>query len=148
MARPRVRLPKNFQHPVARFRVGEIMSSPVIMLYASYTVEESMRILIQREISGAPVVDQNRRLITVVSEIDLMKFAVLGGSERPLSDYFRELTPPNAVITVRKEEKFLEAFRELLVNPVRRVVVVDVTGKVQGIVSRRNILRAVLKAEG
>ena len=134
--------------PVGQILVESMMTSPVVSLNLTTTVKEAIYILLTRRISGAPVLDQAERLVSVVSEADLMKFAALGGIHDPLGNFKDKLVATSALVTVKKTETFKEVFKQLLVNPVRRVLVVDSAGKVQGIVSRANILRAFLTSEG
>lgn len=136
------------KNPIGNQYVDQMMTSPVVSFVLTTTVKEAIYVLLTRRISGAPVLDQAGRLITVVSEADLMKFSALGGLHSPLLDFRDKLVPTASVVTVRPTETFKDVFKQLLTNPVRRVIVVDAVGKVQGIVSRANILRTFLQSEG
>ena len=50
----------------------EIMKSEVITLSPETTITEIARIMVKNDISGLPVVDGEKRLLGVVSEMDLM----------------------------------------------------------------------------
>ncbi len=134
--------------PIGNQAVEQMMTSPVISFALTTTVKEAVYILLTRRISGAPILDQAGRLVTVVSEADLMKFSALGGLHNPISSFQDKLVPTASVVTVKATDTFKDVFKQLLTNPVRRVIVVDAVGRVQGIVSRANILKAFLRSEG
>jgi CBS domain-containing protein len=52
--------------------VTEIMTSPVINLTADTTVEDAVGILVEHDISGAPVVDEGDRLVGLLDDSDLI----------------------------------------------------------------------------
>lgn len=88
------------------------------------TVREAITLLLDKAVSGVPVVDSSGKPMSVCSQIDLMKFAATGAMDSPLSLLMDKLV------------------KQFLVKPVRRVLVVDDAGKLHGIVSRSTILKA------
>jgi len=54
-------------------KAKDIMTSDVISVSTSTTVEEFARILVERRISGAPVIDDQGSLIGIVTENDLIR---------------------------------------------------------------------------
>ena len=119
---------------------------PECVLFAM-TVKEVIQLLLKKNFSGAPIVDQAQRLVSIVSESDLMKFAAAGGLNEPLQKFAMKLPKLSEMVAVVHGAPFSEVFKKFLENPVRRVVVVDGNGKVMGIVSRGNVLRAFLESE-
>ena len=133
-------------HPgVGDFKVGDIMTSHVHTLQPSMTVRSAINLLLNNKVSGAPLVDPQGRVLSVVSESDLIKFAAMGQLDTELVALQSKLVAASKVIAVRKGDSFREVFKQFLTKPVRRVIVVDDMGKLQGIVSRSNLLRAFLK---
>ena len=124
-----------------------IMTAQTFSVTTDMTVESVIRELIDRKISGAPVVDSTRTVISVISEVDLMKFAAAGGVKRQVGEFMDKLVSQDKILKVEKKDSFKEIFKHFLLNPVRRVIVVDSADKIQGIISRRDILRAFLDAE-
>lgn len=53
-------------------RARDIMTREVITVKATTTIEELARILIEKKISGVPVVDDNGHLVGIVTENDLI----------------------------------------------------------------------------
>jgi CBS domain-containing protein len=54
-------------------KAEDIMTKDVIAVKPETTVEELARLLIEHKISGAPVVDEENRLVGIVTENDLIK---------------------------------------------------------------------------
>ena len=51
-------------------KVRDIMTSPVVSIEPESTVLEAVRIMLERHISGLPVVDKEGRLVGIVTEGD------------------------------------------------------------------------------
>jgi CBS domain-containing protein len=124
--------------------VSEIMSSPVKVMSPMMSVHEAIVFLIKHQISGAPLVDHEGGLISVVSELDLMKLGALEGTEILLGESTDQLCKKENLITIKPEEAFVKLFKLFLEKNVRRVIVVDEKNKAVGIVARRDIIRAYL----
>lgn len=54
-------------------KAEDIMTKDVIAVKPETTVEELARLLIEHKISGAPVVDEENKLVGIVTENDLIK---------------------------------------------------------------------------
>lgn len=132
---------------VALLTAKDIMTADTYSVTQDLTVQAVMKELIDRQISGAPIIDSMKNCISVVSEVDLMKFAAAGGIKRKIGEFMDKLVSPDKVLKVQKQDVFKDIFKHFLLNPVRRVIVVDSNNKVQGIISRRDILRAFLAVE-
>lgn len=106
------------------------------------SINEVINIMIEKRISGAPVLDENRKLVGIISERDCLRIIVdqayhnLPHSEPKVADYMtrdvKTMTPDNNVV---------EAATEFLNSPIRRMPVVE-NGVLIGQVSRIDILRA------
>jgi predicted transcriptional regulator len=127
--------------------VEDLMTSEVFAFTPMTTVSDAINIIITKKISGAPIVDQANRVVSVVSESDLIKFAALGGMDKTLGDFEAKLVKKESLVTVKRSDRFVDIFKKFLDYPVRRVLVVDSNGKLQGIVSRSNILKAFIKTK-
>lgn len=129
---------------VRALRVEEIMISEVHSVTMSTTVRHAIKLLLLKKISGAPIVDGVDHVLSVISESDLIKFAALGGLDKQLGEFESKLVSKSELVSVRKEDLFRDVFKQFITKPVRRVIVVDSDGKLQGLVSRSNILKAFL----
>ena len=105
------------------------MTSPVITVAAGASAQHVADVLTEHGISAAPVVDEQGRLLGLVSEFDLLSKP--GGVARELMT--------TALITVSVATP-VEDVRHLLVERrIRRVPVVG-EGRLVGIVSRRDVI--------
>lgn len=116
----------------------DIMTKDVAAFTMQMTVGEAMEILVTKKISGAPVVDQSNTVMTVMSEFDLMKFAAAGLLNNQIVDVMDKL--PKDLVSVDRSATLVEVFKVFLSAKVRRVVVVDSLGKLNGLISRHDIV--------
>ena len=139
---------------------ADIMTAEVVTVGEETPVTEIVNLLLSRRISGVPVVNSGGEVVGVVSEGDLLRRAELGTQKRRgawltfftgtatlAEDYVRaqgELARDvmsRRVVTVAPGTGLAEIADVMEERRVRRVPVVD-GGKLVGIVSRSNLLRA------
>ena len=119
-----------------------IPMSRLITFSPEQLIEDVIDIIIEKGISGAPVLDQNRKLVGIISEKDCLRIIVdhayhnLPIESRKVSDYMTV-----KVKTLSATSDVVEAANEFLNNPIRRMPILD-QGVLIGQVSRRDILRA------
>ncbi|MFO7716582.1 CBS and ACT domain-containing protein [Desulfosarcina sp.] len=58
---------------VSKIKVADIMTREVVTVHRDWTVEEAADLMLDRKISGAPVVDDQGQLCGVITTIDLFK---------------------------------------------------------------------------
>ena len=63
-------------------KVKDVMTSPVVSIEPESTVLEAVRIMLQRHISGLPVVDKAGCLVGIVTEGDFLRRAETGTQRR------------------------------------------------------------------
>ena len=129
---------------IAEVKIDSIMTSDVYKYDESTTVRMAMDTLVQKGISGAPLVDAKGRLLTIVSEFDLMQLGALGKMDEKLIDVESRFKPRDELLTCMKIDTFKDVFKIFLQNRIRRIVVIDNSDIVQGVVSRRDIIRTFL----
>jgi predicted transcriptional regulator len=127
--------------------VSDIMSQPVKIMTPLMTVREAIKFLIAYRLSGAPLVDHQGNLLSIVSELDLMKIGALDGPETRLSESEARLPKKEDLISIKPNEPFVNLFRIFLEKNIRRVLVIDDAGKVVGIVARRDILKSYIEED-
>ncbi len=71
------------QYLLTRITVKDVMTSDVITVRESNTIEEAARLMVQHKIGGLPVVDDIGKLIGIITETDLFRtfLELLGGWE-------------------------------------------------------------------
>ncbi|HVB15035.1 MAG TPA: CBS domain-containing protein [Stellaceae bacterium] len=145
-------------------RAMDIMTTAVITVGPDTSVQDLAKLLSDRAISGAPVVDANNRLVGIVSEGDLLHRAETGterrverrrsrwldslAADRDLArDYIKSHAGKVAdimtrkVITVDETAALGDVANLLETNKIKRVPVLR-AGQLVGIVSRANLVRA------
>ncbi|HEX5168105.1 MAG TPA: CBS domain-containing protein [Cyclobacteriaceae bacterium] len=116
--------------------------SNIVTFKPDQPIPEVIATIINKKIAGAPVLDDQNRLVGMISEKDCLRLIVdqayynMPAETRKVSDY---MTPK--VQTLSPKTTILEAAVEFLNSPIRRFPVVE-NGMIIGQVSRRHILRA------
>jgi CBS domain-containing protein len=106
------------------------------------SIHEAIAIILEKKISGAPVLDEHGHLVGNLSEKDCLRIIVdqlhrdLPVEDRKVSDYMS-----TKVFTFSPSTNVVQAAIEFLNSPIRRYAVVD-KGSLIGEISRREILRA------
>jgi CBS domain-containing protein len=142
-------------------RAHQIMTRPVITVTPDTTIVEAATVMLQRHVSGLPVVDASGKLVGVVSEGDFIRRAEIGtgrrrgrwlrfilGPGKSASDFVHEhgrrvseimSTSP---FTITEDTALAEIVALMEKNHVKRLPVMR-GHQLVGIVSRANLLRAV-----
>jgi CBS domain-containing protein len=141
-------------------KAKDVMTSPVISVEPDAAVLQAVRIMLQRRVSGLPVVDGAGRLVGIVTEGDFLRRAETGtqrrrprwleflaGPGRLAQDYARaharkvsEVMTPEP-ITVDEETPLEDIVRLMEKRQIKRIPVVR-GNDIVGIVSRANLLHA------
>ncbi|WP_329567710.1 CBS domain-containing protein [Streptomyces sp. NBC_01361] len=138
-------------------KVSELMTREVITVPQNAAFKDIVRTLTEHQVSAVPVVDSAGRPLGLISEGDLLQKSAGQG------DYFRSLPEREALqedkaAALRAEELMsappvcanpdwtvAEAARLMEAQGVKRLLVVDETDMLVGIVSRRDLLRIFLR---
>lgn len=143
----------------------DLMVSPVVTVQPSASVKEVAKLLLEQGISAVPVVDDQGKLVGVVSEGDLLHRPEIG-SERRRSWWLLGLTDEETlaaeyvkaharkvadvmtpkVITAAPDASLHELATLMEANAIKRVPIVE-DGRLVGIVSRANLVRALASAQ-
>ena len=124
-------------------KVRDIMTSPVISVAPDSTVLEAVRIMLQRHISGLPVIEKSGELVGIVTEGDFLRRAETG-TQRRRPRWLEYLVGPGRLAdeyTRSHGRKVHEIMRLMEKRRIKRLPVVRGTAVV-GIVSRANLVHA------
>jgi CBS domain-containing protein len=138
--------------------VAEVMTRAVATATASTPQPDIVAVLARLGIGGIPVVDDSGRPLGVVSEEDV--FGRRGGvsaghggvwldwmpspEQRPLAGTVAAQLMSAPPPTVTPQTSLPEAARLLLTSGRRRLLVIDAAGRLIGIVTRSDLLRALM----
>jgi len=121
----------------------QVMSTDVVTITEDVKLTKVMKLMLDNRISGLPVTDNNKKLIGIITEHDIVNFAFSGDADATNAGEAMTtdlLTfPPDVSL-----ERIVNCFAT---NRVRRVPIVE-DQKVVGIVSRRDIMREMLSMYG
>lgn len=142
-------------------KAQDIMVSPVVTVTPETSVQELAQLLIDRRISGVPVLDAQGTLVGIVSEGDLLRrteaaterrsswwLELLSGPEQLASEYVRAHSRRvgdimrREVVTARPDKPVDEIATLMERYAIKRVPIVE-DGRVVGIISRANLIQAV-----
>lgn len=156
-------------------KVDDIMTSPVRSLMADWSLREAAQILLENQFSGAPVVDEESKVVGVLSLQDIARYAewhldaeeAAAGAERErealreldrrerglrtsmhvdtLEDATVRQVMTSKVATVRAGTPLEKATSMLLKGPIHRLFVTNSKGKLVGLVSTMDIVRYIHK---
>lgn len=122
-------------------RIETFMTSEVFSVSPEMTVRDVIGLITTKRISGAPIVDSMQKVISVVSEGDLLKLAAGGAMEKTIASCLGKLPKTERLMALKKTDSFTDAYKMFLSHPIHRIIITDDNGRLQGIVSRSNVLR-------
>jgi len=143
-------------------RIQDVMSRDVITVEPGTPVSEVVRLLLQKGVKAAPVIDKNR-IVGIITGGDLLQRASMElrlDLQSQLSPELQDehfqllktkglaagdiMTSPAQTINVKTN--LSEALVRMARNDIKRLPVVDDDGNLMGIVSRVDVLRAISRA--
>ena len=145
--------------------VRDVMSRSVVTVRSEAPLKDVARLMVERGISGVPVVDEHGGVLGVVSEADFI--IKEGGPERirhrPLARFVGESNETRAelakiaaetagsamsapAITIESDRPMREAAALMIERSINRLPVVE-NGRLVGIVSRADLVRAYLRSD-
>ena len=123
-------------------KAKDYMTANLVILSPDTSVMEAIRILLDKGISGAPVVDKMGRLVGLLSEKDCMRVATHAGYYGEAGGKVSEFMSPD-VITVEGDTSVIEIAKMFMEKPFKRYPVMD-DNRLIGSISRRDVLKAIL----
>ncbi|MFC9266904.1 CBS domain-containing protein [Streptomyces zhihengii] len=140
--------------------VGDVMTSTVVAVGLEARFKEIAAAMTQWRVTAVPVLEEEGRVVGVVSEADLLhkeelrdSEATLVGQREHLTDYAKAggvtardlMTTP--AVTVPSDASLPQAARLMAEHAVKRLPVVDAHGVLKGIVSRSDLLKIFLRTD-
>ncbi len=118
--------------------VGSLLKGGALVLQRNATLQETVRIMAERNVGLLPIVDDEGRPLAVISERDVIRALAAGAS---LDDPALAAARKEPLITVTPDVDVHEALVKMRRGGVRHLLVVDKEGRLVGVVSIRDFMR-------
>lgn len=128
------------EHDGRSMSASQLMETRLFELAPDSDVFDAIGHLLQHRVSGAPVVDDDRKLLGVFSEKDSMRVLITGAYEQLPTAEVRAFMNPDRGRIITDETDLLEVAKMFVETPYRRLTVVR-NGRLVGLISRRDVLR-------
>ena len=144
------------RHAAGHHRVQDVMTTSVVTVDRITPYKDIARLLVERKISGVPVLSMGRKVVGVVSEGDLLAARDVKPPTRSgwrdwafgrelHTGHHADLLMTSPAVTIYPDATIAAAAREMNSHHIRRLPVVDADGTLAGIVSRRDLLSTFLR---
>lgn len=149
--------------------VRDFMSKHVVAVNPSDPVGDALKLMVENRVSALPVVDGHDRCVGMLSSTDLLQLALqLGGELEALntseglnhellieklehtgfSNQAVTEVMTHVAVTVQPETTMVAAAAAMIRNRVHRLAVTEGKGKLVGLISTMDIVRALAESEG
>lgn len=143
--------------PGAPRTVSDVMSHTAVAVGHDASYKEIVTLMAEWKVSALPVLEGEGRVVGVVSEADLLPKEEFRHDD-PQSGRFAQAAKARALragelmsspaVTVHPDATLAEAARIMATRKVKRLPVVNGVGMLEGIVSRGDLLKVFLRADG
>ena len=122
------------------FKAKTVMITDIISVNRQTPIYEAIRTLVEKNITGLPVVNDDMTLAGVISEKDVLKL-LYDIKDKPgnVEDFMTE-----EVSSFDQEDSLIDIAECFIENNFRRVPITS-EGKLVGIISRKDIIKFILK---
>ncbi len=120
-------------------KARDIMSKKIQTARDGMTVEEAIKLLVNKKVTGVPVTDYEGIMIGILSEYDILK--QLSGSRIESKAFNKPIVYSRHILAVDQDTPLEAVVNEFLDKKVRRLPVTDRKGKLVGIITRRDLMR-------
>lgn len=118
----------------------DIMSSRLIVAKTGMNLEDAVKLLVNNKITGLPVVDENGRMVGILSEYDII--ARVGKEKKLEPSLFKDsISYTKTVESVDEDASLQDILNRFIEQKVRRLPVLDKNKRLVGIISRRDVMR-------
>lgn len=123
--------------------IDKFMAKDEITLSPDQNINDAINILLEHKVTGAPVLDKNRKIVGMITEKDCLRLLIDSAYHNmPMEDKTVAVYMSPVVKTVTTDHDLLDVANEFLTTNYRKFPVVY-KGTLVGQISRRDILRAI-----
>ncbi|EDM45500.1 CBS domain protein, putative [unidentified eubacterium SCB49] len=139
---------KQTKEEKSNIKVSDYMSRNLTTFSPDQSVMEVMSVLIKKKISGGPVVNDKNELLGIISEGDCMKeISNSRYHNHPIQDVKVQDHMVTAVETLDGNMNVFDAADKFLSSRRRRFPILE-NGKLVGIISQKDVLKAAIAMKG
>jgi len=142
----------------------DIMTTEVIIANREDSIVSVAKLLIEEKIGGMPVVDENNKVVGIISETDIMKkekyveapqainilqgllffddFKQMEVDIKRIAAYKVKELMSTEIVKVHEDDKFDDVANIMIKKSINRVPVVDSANTLKGIICRYDIIKA------
>ena len=140
--------------------VRDVMTRDVLVVTKYESITKVANILSGKNISGLPVVDIDKKVIGIITQADILSMLGVGREhtfkdllkymlgerlpQRKMGDIVGDIMTAHA-ITIQPDANIADAVRVMDEKKIRRLIVTDDRQVLLGIITRADILKAVIK---
>lgn len=114
--------------------ISSIMEEDVITLHEGDSIDDAIKMMLQGNVSGFPIVDEESKVVGIVSERDFVSLVANIITGKRVADYMSR-----DVVSVRPDTKVEDAARVMVANDFRRLPIVH-EGVMTGVVTTSDIV--------
>lgn len=114
---------------------SDVMVRDVVTVGPEEAISKAVQLLVDHDISALPVIDNDRRVIGILSEADLLHRDKIG-TEKHRAWWLEAVTPPSVLAL-----DYAKSHGRRVAELIKRVPILK-DGKLVGIVSRSNLIQA------
>jgi CBS domain-containing protein len=122
------------------FKVSHIMTKDIISVESNASVSEAASTMIKNEV-GAVVVTKQGTPIGIITEVDILKRCYVGKASTQELKAKEIMSSP--LITIKADAAIGEAAKMMTDKKIRRLLVTE-RGKIVGLITEKDVLRATL----
>ena len=124
------------------FPIKDHMTKNVITITRETPIMEAAQSLVDRHITGIPVVDAENNLVGILSEFDVLRLLLdVGAAEGHIVDEYMT----KKVLSFEDDVTAIDVCEFFMANPSKRRVPITHQGKLVGLVSRGDIVKIIVK---
>jgi CBS domain-containing protein len=122
------------------FEAELVMTTDVLYVKRDTPIYDAIRILVENNITGLPVVNDDMSIAGIITEKDILSL-LYNIQDKPgnVGDYMTK-----GIVSFNKEDSLIDITECFLKNDFRRVPITS-GGKLVGIISRTDIIRYIMK---
>ncbi len=121
-----------------------IPAKKLITFHPQTEIEDAVEDLLKYQITGAPVLDERNKLVGLIDDKDCLKVLFdIAYHNHPVIKSTVAQYMTNVMKTISVHANIVEVADTFLNTKYKRLLVVDDNGKLQGQISRQDILRAI-----